>query len=160
VIKHEHLIRLLQEINYKKALKVNKDLWINCDKKEWERLFDSTTIVPILPLNIPKEEKRNIAYYNRQIKEIVKVINDKEFIEARVRGTFGGNVIKYDGPVSSNTADYATVKLLFSSVLSDVKNKNSKVRFVSIDLVDYYLETPMEKPGYMAVLSTRYPRIL
>ena len=64
---------------------------------------------------------------------------------------------KYNGPVSANTAAYATVKLVFASVLSDVKNKNSKVRFVGADLVDLYLATPLEQPAYMCVPLSQIP---
>ena len=145
-------------LNYKKAVNsIDHDLWVKCDEEEWCRLLDKDTIQPCHPWEIPIEQRGNVAYYNRQIKEKLKVINGEEFIESRVRGTFGGNVIKYDGPVSSNTAEYPVVKLLFNSVLSDAKNKNKDTRFASADLVDHYLATPMEEPGYMCVPIEQIP---
>ena len=112
--------------------------------EEYHRLFESGTLLPIYYNQIPDSERRNVAYYNQQVKEKIRLIDDHEFIEARVRGTFGGNVFRYDGPVSTNTAAYSTVKLLLNSTLSDNWLKDKNTRFASIDLVDHYLSTPLE----------------
>ena len=144
-------------LNFKKSKDLDPDLWDRCDAEEWDRLFRSDTLLPIFHNQIPNTERGNVAYYNRQVKEKLKFVDDEEWIESRVRGTFGGNVYKYNGPVSANTAAYATVKLVFASVLSDVKNKNSKVRFVGADLVDHYLATPLEQPAYMCVPLSQIP---
>jgi len=144
-------------LNFKKSKDLDPDLWDRCDAEEWDRLFRSDTLLPIFHTQVPNTERGNVAYYNRQVKEKLKVVDDQECIESRVRGTFGGNVYHYDGPVSANTAAYSTVKLVFASVLSDVKNKNSSVRFVGADLVDHYLATPLEQPAYMCVPLSQIP---
>jgi hypothetical protein len=99
-----------------------------------------------------------VAYYNQQVKEKVRMKDGVEYLESRVRGTFGGNVFKYFGPVSANTAAYAAVKLIFNSILSDRFNKNNpNIKFVSIDLVDHYLATPLEVPAYIKIPIKHVP---
>jgi hypothetical protein len=64
----------------------------------------------------------------------------------RVRWTVGGDRIDYPGDCSTKTADLTTCKLLFNSVIS-----TPDARFMTIDLKDFYLETPMERFEYMRI---------
>jgi hypothetical protein len=57
----------------------------------------------------------------------------------RVRFTVGGDRIDYTGDVSTKTADLPTVKTLLNSVIS-----TPGARFMTGDLKDFYLNTPME----------------
>jgi len=146
-----------RSLNFRRAKELDPRLWLNCDVEEYHRLFKSGTLLPIYHNQIPDTERRNVAYYNQQVKEKIRLVDDHEFIEARVRGTFGGNVFRYDGPVSTNTAAYSTVKLLFNSTLSDNWLKDKNIRFASIDLVDHYLSTPLETPAYMKIPVKHIP---
>jgi hypothetical protein len=148
-----------KQLNFKRATFIDPALWLDCDIEEYIRLFDSDTLVPVFYNQIPDSERGNIAYYNQQVKEKVRIIDGKEFIESRVRGTFGGNVFKFLGPVSANTAAYSSVKLLFNSILSDRRSKrNRNIKFVSIDLVDHYLATPLTTPAYMKIPVKHIPQ--
>ena len=144
-------------LNFKRAKELDPGLWLECDIEEYHRLFQSGTLLPIYYNQIPDNERRNVAYYNQQVKEKIRLIDDEEYIEARVRGTFGGNIFRYEGPVSTNTAAYSTVKLLFNSTLSDNMLKDKNIRFASIDLVDHYLSTPLETPAYMRIPIKHVP---
>ena len=62
----------------------------------------------------------------------------------RTRLTVGGNLINYPGEKYTPTADISTAKILFNSVIS---SKNAK--FMSLDLKDFYLMTPMPDHEYM-----------
>ena len=64
----------------------------------------------------------------------------------RVRFTAGGDQIDYPGDVSTKTSDMITAKILFNSVIS-----TSGARFLSVDLKDFYLNTPMRSPEYMRI---------
>jgi hypothetical protein len=64
----------------------------------------------------------------------------------RIRFTVGGNRIDYPGKVSTPTADLATVKILLNSVLS-----TPNARFMTIDIKDFYLNTPMDRYEYMRI---------
>jgi hypothetical protein len=123
--------------------------WRLAKREEFMRLFDSSTIVPIHRRDIPQGEI--ITYYNEQPKEKLKVMTPNSFVEYRVRGTYGGNRSNYTGPVSSNTAEYPVVKILMNATLSDRIHKDENTKFATADMVDFYLGTDLDKPGYMQI---------
>ena len=135
-------------LKFRTAMELDPALWKACDEEEWHRLLENT-LRPVYHNQIPKSEK--IAYYNKQVKEKLKVIDGKEFIEARVRGTLGGNVLDYKGPTSTNTADYTLVKILWSGVLHDIKHVDPNTFFCNLDMVDFYLGAPMEIISHMMI---------
>jgi hypothetical protein len=58
--------------------------------------------------------------------------------------TVGGDQTDYVGEVSTKTADLMTIKCLLNSVVSKVKGK-----FMTADVKNFYLNTPMDRPEYM-----------
>jgi hypothetical protein len=64
----------------------------------------------------------------------------------RTRITIGGNRICFPGNVGTNTALLELVKLLLNRVLS-----RKGARFSSIDLKNFYLDTPMPDPKYVRI---------
>jgi hypothetical protein len=88
---------------------------------------------------IPKGKK---ATYLR----IVAALRPEKSNPRRVRFTVGGNQIVYAGDVSTKTADLTTVKIFLNSIIS---TPNS--RFMTADLKDFYLETPMDEYEYMRI---------
>ena len=64
----------------------------------------------------------------------------------RVRFTVGGNRIDYPGNVATSTTELATVKLHLNSVISDVNES-----YMTVDIKDYYLGTPMNRFEYMRI---------
>jgi len=137
-----------QILNFNKAMKMDPDLWIQCDEEEWHRLLENT-LIPVRLKDIPPNN--NITYYNKQIKEKLIVIDGIEYVNARVRGTLGGDKTNYEGPTSTHTAEYPLIKTLFSAVLHDIKYVDPETKFYNIDLVDFYLQSPMETPAYIGV---------
>jgi hypothetical protein len=81
---------------------------------------------------IPKDRK---ATYIR----VVCTNRPKKPEPQRIRWTAGGNLVDYPGDVSTKTANITTIKILLNSVLS-----TPDARFMTIDLKDFYLNTPME----------------
>ena len=71
---------------------------------------------------------------------IAYTIREMKKDEHMTRTTVGGNNSKYEGCVGTPTAHLETEKLLFNSVLS---RKNAK--FMIIDIVNFYLMTPMDQ---------------
>ena len=61
----------------------------------------------------------------------------------RIRWTAGGDRVYYDGNTSTKTADLTTVKILVNSVISTENG-----RFVTVDLKDFYLGTPMKPKDF------------
>ncbi len=64
----------------------------------------------------------------------------------RTRITIGGNCICYPGNVGTNTASLELLKLLINSVLLQ-----KGACFRSIDLKNFYLDTPMHEPEYICI---------
>jgi hypothetical protein len=58
----------------------------------------------------------------------------------RVRLTVGGKLIKYDGDVSTISADLTTSKRLWNSVIS-----TEGAKYMCLDDKNFYLGTPMEE---------------
>ena len=66
--------------------------------------------------------------------------------------TIGGNRICFPGDVGTNTALLELVKLLLNSVLSW-----KGARFSSINLKNFYLDTPMPDPEYVRIKISDIP---
>ena len=67
----------------------------------------------------------------------------KEEVE-HTRLTVGGNRINYPGEDGTPTADILLVKVMLNSVVSTMNAK-----FMSIDISNFYLNTPMERYEYL-----------
>ena len=70
----------------------------------------------------------------------------------RTRLTLGGNLIVYPGDCGTPTVDLLTVKLLLNSVIS-----TSNAKFMTIDIKDFYLNTPMDRFEYMKLKLSDLP---
>jgi hypothetical protein len=126
------------------------DKWINSCADEIGRLCNGrgpnsamtsgTNTLFFIPLSaMPKGRK---ATYIR----IVCADRPEKTETRRVRFTVGGDQVDYPGAVSTKTADLATAKLLINSVLS-----TPGARYMTGDLKDFYLNTPMERYEYVRI---------
>ena len=120
--------------------------WEAGSNKEFDRLvLETHTGTWIHIRDVPKD--RVISYYNPQL---TRKRRPEETcpggIEYRVRGTYGGNRGDYKGPTAAETADITTVKLVLNSVASD-----PEAQWLTTDISDFYLGTPMDTPEYMRV---------
>jgi hypothetical protein len=68
------------------------------------------------------------------------------------RLTVGGDRINYPDDCGTPTADMILFKILVNSILS-----MPKVKCIKIDIKDFYLRTPMERPKYMRLKITDIP---
>jgi hypothetical protein len=73
----------------------------------------------------------------------------------RIRFTVGGDRIEYEGKVFTSTADLTTVKILLSSFLS-----TPDAKFMTADIKDFYLNTPMPKYEYMRIPVHTIPDVI
>ena len=72
----------------------------------------------------------------------------------RVRIVVGGDKLTYDEDTGSPAASLLESKLLFNSTISDAKKG---ARFMSLDLKDFFLATPMHRPEYMKIPYKYFP---
>ena len=125
-----------------------KDTWSQSFGKEIRRLATTTeTIFFINKHEIPKERQGDVTYGR-----IVCVYRDGKKDKYRTRITMGGNLITYPGDCGTPTADLLTVKLLFNSIIS-----TPNAKFMSIDIKDFYLKTPMERYEYFRMKLELFP---
>ena len=100
-------------------------------------------------MDIPQDRKGNETYGR-----IVCVCREGKKDKYRTRITIGGNLINYPGDCGTPTAtaDLLTVKLLFNSIISTPNTK-----FMSIDIKDFYLCTPMKRYKYSCMKIKLFP---
>jgi hypothetical protein len=121
-------------------------IWLAKHGEEIERLFSSGTMRLIMRDCIPEGKKP--AYYNPQVRTKIK---DGQ-LQHRVRGTIGGNQVNYLGDKSAHTASMQLIKIMCNAVVSD---KNAK--FMTADIKDFYLGTPLPEPEYMRINLEHIP---
>jgi hypothetical protein len=73
----------------------------------------------------------------------------------RVRCTVGGDRITYPGKVSTPTAELTTIKLMLNSVVS-----TPDAKFMTIDISDFYLGTPLDSVEYMRIPEKHIPEVI
>ncbi len=69
-----------------------------------------------------------------------------------MRATFGGNLIHYPDDVGTPAADLLLIKIFLNGVIS-----TKGARFVTADLSNFYLCTPMPRPEFGRVKLTVIP---
>ena len=125
-----------------------KDTWSNSFGKEIRRLATTTeTISFISKTDIPQDRKGDETYGR-----IVCVYREGKKDKYRTRITIGGNLINFPGNCGTPTADLLTVKLLFNSIIS-----TPNAKFMSIDIKDFYLCTPMKRYEYFRMKLELFP---
>jgi hypothetical protein len=74
--------------------------------------------------------------------------------EHRVRLTVGGDKLPYDDDSGSPAASLLESKLIINSTISDARRG---ARFLSADLKDHFLASPMKHPEYMRIKYKYFP---
>jgi hypothetical protein len=65
----------------------------------------------------------------------------------------GGDRVHYSGDARTPTADLLTVKLLLNSIIS-----TPNAKFMTMDIKDFYLNTPMARFEYMQLRPADMPK--
>ena len=123
-----------------------KDVWETSLANEFGRLAQGIRKIPgtdtiffISKSEIPKDRRNGITYGR-----IVVAYKPNKQEPHRSRLTVGGDRIVCIYDVSTPTADMQTIKLLWNSVLS-----TPGAKYFTLDISNFYLGTPMERPEYM-----------
>jgi hypothetical protein len=117
----------------------HKVVWTSSFGKEIRRLATTTETLSFKSkTEIPTERRKDITYGR-----IVCTYRSEKKDPYRTRITMGGNLINYPDDCGTPTADLITVKLMLNSVISTMNAK-----FMTIDLKDFYLMTPMARYEY------------
>jgi hypothetical protein len=107
----------------------------------------TNTIVFICRKDIPHDRKCNVTY----ARVCVNYCLEKEDPNC-TRVTVGGNLLHYLGNCGTFPVDMITAKLHLNSIIS---TKNA--HYCTIDLKDFYLNTPMDQPEYISMKISDLP---
>ena len=135
--------------NYKSAIKGEEKLkWECAADEEFFRLIVETETMKLISWH-HKPVGRKVSYYNPQIRIKVKPGGESEY---RVRGTYGGDISDYTGPTAAQTADMVSIKTLLNATVSEDAD------WMTMDIKDFYLGTPLPHPEYMRVHIDQMPQ--
>ena len=129
--------------------------WSPALSNEWGRLaqgndngVECTNTINFVSYNeVPRDRKVTYASFvcnHRPLKSE----------EWRIRLVVGGDKLEYEFDSGSPTTDLTKTKILLNSTISDAKDG---ARFLTLDLKDIFLHTPMERPEYMKVPIRYFP---
>jgi Reverse transcriptase (RNA-dependent DNA polymerase). len=132
-----------------------RDIWLKAMSTEIGRLAQGVpgqtgqgthTIGSIPPLTHPNRKIRHLC--QNRIRHPPSTKEDPN----RIRITVGGNLLHYDHDTGTPSADLTTTKLFLNSVISA-----NDARFITLDVKDFYLNTPMPEYEYMKILLRLLP---
>jgi hypothetical protein len=103
------------------------------------RVKGTNTIKFIRKSDIPLDRSRDVTYGS-----FVCTVQPKKTEPNRTCFVVGGDRINYPVKVATPTADMLVAKILFNSV---IPTKHAK--FTTMDIANFYLETPMKRPKYI-----------
>ena len=126
-----------------------KDVWTKSFGTEIRHLATTTETIFFIKKDEIPQERRGDKTYAR----IVCAYQEGKKDKYRTRMTMGGNLINYPDDCGTPTADLLIVKLLLNRVVS---TPNSK--FMTLDLKDFYLMTPMKRYEYFRMKIELFPQ--
>ena len=138
-------------LEYRHLLKnpKHRDVWSKSFGTEIRRLITtSQTIFAIKKSNIPNDRQGDITYgriccnYRSEKKDPYRTLI-----------TMGGNLINYPGDCGTPTADILTLKTFFNSIISTLR-----LKFMTINIKDFYLMTPMARYEYFQMKLELIPQ--
>jgi hypothetical protein len=99
----------------------------------------TNTIFFINKADVPANRWQDITY-----RRVVVNYRPKKDVPYWTRLTVGGDRVNYPGDCGTPTVDLLMVKLLLNSIVSTLNAK-----FMTIDIKDFYFNTPMSRYEYM-----------
>jgi hypothetical protein len=116
-----------------------KDMWSQSFSKEIRQLATTTKTISFLTKSeIPQAQRKDITYGC-----IVCTYRSKKRDPYRTRITMGGKLVNYPYNCGTPTANLLTMNLMLNSIVS-----TPNAKFMTIDLKDFYLNTPMSQYEY------------
>jgi hypothetical protein len=113
------------------------------------RIKNPTKTITFIPKSaIPNDRRKDITYGT-----FVCTVRPEKKEPNRTRFVVGGDRINYPGEVATPTADMLVTKILLNSVIS-----TPGARFMTMDISDFYLNTPMQRPEYIRLNIRDIPR--
>ena len=144
-------------LNYRQLMQSqkHKETWSKLSAIKFGRLANgvggcikgTNTIKFINKRNIPSKRMKDVTYG-----KFVCTIRPEKKETYRTWFVVGGNKINYPGKVATPTAEMLVAKLLFNSVIS-----TQGARFMTMDIANFYLMTPLKRPEYVKIKLSDIP---
>ena len=113
------------------------------------RIKNPTNTIKFIRLtDIPRDRRRDITYG-----QFVCTERPEKTEKNRTRYVVGGDRTNYPGEVATPTADMLVAKTLFNSVIS-----TPGAKFMTIDISNFYLMTPLPRPEYIQMKISDIPQ--
>jgi hypothetical protein len=126
-----------------------KDLWSQSFSKEIRQLATTTkTILFLTKPEIPQARRKDIMYGH-----IICTYRSKKKDPYQTRIMMGGNLVNYPNNCGTPTANLLTVKHMLNSIIS-----TTNAKFMTINLKDFYLHTPMSQYKYFRMKLELFPQ--
>jgi hypothetical protein len=126
-----------------------KDTWLESFGTEIRRLVTTTeTIFFKRKDEIPHDRRKDITYG-----PVVCTYRSEKKDPYPTRLTMEGNLVNYPDDCGTPTAGLLTIKLLLNSVIS-----TANAKFMTIDIKDFYLMTPMKRYEYFRMKINLFPQ--
>ncbi len=126
-----------------------KNVWTKSFGTEISCLATTTETISFVKKDKISDDRKGNETYAR----IVCVYCDGKKDKYRTRITMGGNLVNYLGDCGTPTANLFTVKLLLNSMIS-----TPNAKFMTLDLKDFYLMTPMKRYEYFRMKLDLFPK--
>ena len=136
-------------LSYRQKLR-NQNNWIESSANEFGQLANgfggriknpTNTIAFIGRRGIPHNRLKDVTYG-----QLICIVLPKKKETNRTRFTVGRYRIDYPGEVTTSIADVLLAKILFNSIIS-----TKGARFITIDISNFYLMTPLKRPEYIRI---------
>ena len=132
-----------------------KEIWGEAYGKEVGRLAQgipgkvegTNTIFFIHKHQVPADRRKDVTR-----DRIVCTVRPEKEDPNRTRICVMGNLINHPGDNGTPTADLLTVKMLLNSVVS-----TPGAKFMTIDISNFYLNTPLDRPEYIKMKLSNFP---
>ena len=144
-------------MNYRQLMQSpkHKEVWSRSSANEFGRLAQgvggrvkgTNTITFIRKSDVPHDRRKDVTYGQF----VCSIRPEKEEMH-RTRFTVGGDRVNYPGEVATPTADMLVAKILFNSIIS-----TPKARFMTMDISNFYLMTPLKRPEYIRMKISDIP---
>jgi hypothetical protein len=144
-------------MNYRQLMRSpsHKEVWSRSSANEFGRLAQgvggrikgTNTITFIRKSDVPHDRRKDVSYG-----QFVCTIRPEKDEKHRTRFTVGGDRVNYPGEVATPTADMMVAKLLFNSIIS-----TPKARFMTMDISNFYLMTPLKRKEYIRMKISDIP---
>ena len=133
----------------------DRDIWRQSLSNEWGRLAQGND-KGVLSTDTIDFIHKNEVPSNQDITYATFVLDYRPLKSEphRVRITVGGDRLTYNADAGAPAANMLETKILVNSTISDAKQG---ARFMSADLKDFFLATPMEGNEYMKVPFKHFP---